>query len=301
MNDLASKILESLKLLEAQNLKHDAERKQLMNEFNGLLNLLLTSFDAANPVQEISVTVANVGEENLAVEEPDDDLTSYKEAELIALAGAASGVGTTLHAISIANFFARSQSKVALADFTGSKDYLAIAKALGKKVKKGYFVSKNVDYYPDCSLIMLEQISHSSYDFIVIDLGIFSNQTLFLRSDKKIICAGGKEWELDSLQNIFESISKKELHDINFIFNLAPASQKEKIAEAMAPLENICFTRNNEDPFAEIDPHLSALFEGYIEVPDEIPEHHETGNFFEKLAIRRKKENGKKGKKKKAS
>lgn len=270
MNDSISEVIKKLNMLEEQDQKKSEIIKELKNQ---IMSMEVDEEAGARCEIELgqddeeseTLTEELLNESNL---ETDKEIliTPVDEAFMIAVAGTESRVGTTHHAISMAGVLSRNQKKVAVADFNCPDDYLHIAKAFEEEIENEYFAYQNVDYYPGCSLIVLDKIARV-YDYIIIDLGVFTDQqSLFFRSDMKIICSGGKAWELEGLQNVFTQISKTILEECKFLFNFVPEHDKGKILKGMYPLSQIYFSDFILNPFRETDGGIAEIFQEHIEV-----------------------------------
>lgn len=270
MSDEIQKVLAQIEQLEEK----EKQQKKLMNDLKAVLQNLNAKAEADEPALEEHTEIEEAAPNNiLEIEEIDLD-----EPVLIAVAGADTRVGTTHHAIEMASCLCRKGKNPAVLEFNKSGGFMAIARFAGKE-QEGCFLFRNISFYPECTLQLLEKIAASKkHDYIILDLGRFSEEkTLFSRSDVKLMVSGARPWELESLLPVFHALDKEVLKNAYFIFNFVSQSEemREKIIGGMGELKNIIFADYIADPFLKIDEMLEILLLEYVDVPEEEAEYEE--------------------------
>lgn len=190
---------------------------------------------------------------------------------LVGIAGAGMRTGSTHNSIVLANFLRENKQMSAILEMNGSGAFEKLCEARNAKVfAEGYFTLNGVDYYPGCSRDRVAAVSGKLYNFVLLDFGSYHDmdKVLFNKCDVRIVFAGTKPWELDSLDEIFEEQDEDVLQRYHFCFlGTTSAKLQKEIAEHMMPLENVWFPEYTEDPVeSSLFTEGKQIFKEYLEV-----------------------------------
>lgn len=167
--------------------------------------------------------------------------------ELIGFAGTQSRIGTTHNAITCARFLQNKGFKVALIEnVTNTRCFNEIKDVYAEDIQlslESYFTLYQIDFFPEFDLENLHLVLNSSYNFIIIDFGIFGDSIAieFSRCAVPIIVAGWKAWELDYINKVFLrfDFNINILNQFCYLFNFTSDSCKEEIYCNLENLEKI--------------------------------------------------------------
>lgn len=188
---------------------------------------------------------------------------------LIGFIGTQSRIGVTHNAIVSANFLKSKGFKIALIeDATNTnKCFNKIREAFDIIDSEEFFTLNQIDYYSNYDLTNIYKILTKNYNFVLIDFGIFDKSIVaeFNRCVIPIVIAGTKPWEVDYMNNLFESVPENELKEYTYLFNFTDKKDQIIVKEGMEVLKNIYFSECIDDPFnPTFYPELENIFKGYI-------------------------------------
>ncbi|MFP4698005.1 MAG: serine/threonine-protein kinase [Eubacteriales bacterium] len=141
---------------------------------------------------------------------------------IISVFGAQARIGATHLSIAIGNYLNRENAKVLVKENHPSDDFLAIQTMYNDiSEKDNYFTIKGMDMMCFDESIELEELFDKSYQFIVLDQGVYSEEAVknSVYSDIKIIVSGGKEWEIEYFEKILYDLREDTsyIYLINFV------------------------------------------------------------------------------------
>lgn len=194
---------------------------------------------------------------------------------MIGICGVEKNIGVTHNAIVLANFFRKQGFMVALVEMNASKAFDNICEAYGEsKFKEGYFTLNGIDFYANMTSDNVATILEHSYNVILFDMGVYEecDRVLFERCEDRIIIAGEKPWEMDSINHIFEIASKEALEKYTFCFNFTPQTDYTEIRRGMESLSsNVHFLKYTDQPFESSDfADAEVIFENCL--PEKVEE-----------------------------
>lgn len=204
------------------------------------------------------------------VKERTHEEKEYKELNMvmIGIVGTQSRVGCTHNAIIIANQLKQMGYAVAYIEMNHSGALQLIREDERiHMIDQMLFISRNIDFYPDCDEERLRQIQNEKvYNFLVLDFGNFTecNINCYNRSHVKIVIGNVQPWEINHLADFWRRYDDEARNQINFYINFL---QKEKDRKALEKVFNIKMHYLDfvADPFeANGFPDLKELLEDYI-------------------------------------
>lgn len=204
---------------------------------------------------------------------------------MVGMAGSQTRIGVTHNLVVLGNALRKKGFMVAAVEINGKKDFTSIREDFDlKMLDDSYFSIGGIDFYPDASLEKLGSILAKSYNFILVDFGVFlgCDTVTFNKSDVKIIVSGSKPWEINSLNTVFSSASEDALKNYFICFNLTEhqPQTRENIRENMGELSrNVYFLEYSENPFVASNFDVEGMLHDYMPVKIE-PERKKT--FFRK-------------------
>lgn len=187
------------------------------------------------------------------------DKNNSLETKIIGIAGAGEKSGCTHAGIILANRIKASGCRVAILEENKSKCFQKIAEEFECEINnEGKFVYQSIDYYIYRKPRLLPIILKEGYDFLIVDHGNFNDcdKDFYLTNHMHIIVCGSRPWEMDSIQDIFETIQTEEmLEAFHYCFNFAHDNihLQRNIKKAMGTLQNVYFPPYSEDVFHNSD------------------------------------------------
>lgn len=177
----------------------------------------------------------------------------------IGVAGTMHRIGVTHCAINIAQYLVNLKKKVAVVECNNNHTF--------KYVKdKDYFNLSGIDFYSDYSN-KLHMVITKDYDFIILDLGVYSecNLTEFNRSNIQIVLSGTKPWEAEKLEDVFKNANEEVLKNYNYLFNFTSKSEINRLKKNMNPLKKVFILEYTPSPFKNIDKNYEVLLKEYVD------------------------------------
>lgn len=204
------------------------------------------------------------------------DKTSSMETKIIGVAGAGSRIGCTHTCIVLANRIHAVGCRVAILEENQSRCFPEIAEEYECDIdSNGKFTYQSIDYYTYRHPRLLPLILRDRYEYLIVDHGDFDNcdKDFFLTNHINIIVCGSRPWEMNEIENIFETVNTEEvLEAFHYCFNFAHDnfSLQRSIKKAMGTLQNVYFPPYTEDvfhnsEFSDLDNCIG------IKMPDNIP------------------------------
>ncbi len=208
---------------------------------------------------------------------------------VIAVAGAMSRVGTTHTAISIAIHLVNNRHGVAIVELQHSNTFNAIRRSYKKAEQKNHLFSlRGIDFYPYNPSLAVSDILLGDYAYVILDMGHYlsSDVNEFKRAQERIIVSGGKDWELEELDNLLKSEDKSFAN--KYLFSFCDISMFEFIKANMETLK--CYqAAYNPQPF-EYNDSSSEIFDNMLQ--DVLPQTHEEQRGLVSTLIKNKDKKG---------
>lgn len=204
---------------------------------------------------------------------------------MIGVAGSEGNIGVTHNAIILANFFRKNGFMVALAEMNPSGAFESIRDSFEENIfADGYFTMNGIDFYPDVDDEKMEIIQSHSYNVIILDIGQYQEETkgMFERCDDRVIIAGAKPWEMETMNHVFALASRDVLQKYIFEFNFTPEKDYEGIRKGMQELKNVYFLSTINDPFGSSDFAGAEEIFSYILPEEQVQEKKSFFDFFKK-------------------
>lgn len=175
--------------------------------------------------------------------------------ELIGFTGTQQRVGTTHQTILFANYLCSSGYTVAVVENAQSshKCFQQIFDNYHAKDYVEYFTCHGVDYYANFNLSNINQILLKSYNFVLVDFGVFQESIMkeFGRCVMQVVVTGGKPWEIPYLENLMRFIEKEEvLKEFYYLFTFTPEIERKDIINNMDVLNKVYFSEYQPDIFS---------------------------------------------------
>jgi len=178
-------------------------------------------------------------------------------AEYIMVAGSQNRTGATTTAIQIANYLANQGKLVAYVEANEHNHLKSIIEAYRMKKEDDdegeWWQKKGVDY------LLSDGVSSNSYDYIIFDLGVLTDDVIepFSQGNIKILCGSGKCFERDQLLAAMKYCENKTIKDLNLFVSFL--SKEEVVLKKIYPTANymkyapnIMGWHENEDLFNNI-------------------------------------------------
>lgn len=192
----------------------------------------------------------------------------------VGVAGTQARIGTTHTSVMLANFFRKKGFMVALVEMNNSQAFEAVRDGFEeKKYEEGYFTLGGVDFYENANEKTLFEIMERSYNFIIMDFGEYEKCDLltFHKCNQKMIVAGSKPWEIESVNKVFEIAEQEVLKNYIFYFNFSLEREQQDIRNGMSVIKNVHFLNIENDPFSSYGiPDAEEVFAEFL--PEQIPE-----------------------------
>jgi len=183
-------------------------------------------------------------------------------------------MGATHHALLITKFLTHIGFKTCYLEANERRNilYLARAYSVNANERKHLLQFEGVDMYFDCKL---SDIMQEGYDFLVFDLGRFSEMEVssFMTKDIKLVIGGVKAWEMPSYTTVFDAIDGNGsnarnsgnggIRDVQFILNHAPMSEQKSIRDLMGEYK-VHYAEYAPYPFA-VDVNVSTYKEVFAD------------------------------------
>ncbi len=153
--------------------------------------------------------------------------TSYsflKKDIKIAVTGVQHRVGTTTMAINLANYLSNIGAKVC---YVEANEHDHLSKLL--EFYQEMTTKEDIILYNGVKYLSLHSECHDEFDFIIYDMGVVNNRIIDVirkNCDAAILCATGKPYEINDMENIDNLIDEKL---IGKVFSFAAESDKRKI------------------------------------------------------------------------
>lgn len=183
------------------------------------------------------------------------DKNSSLETKIIGVAGAGEKSGCTHACIILANRIRAAGCSVAILEENKSGCFRKIAEEFECETdNEGRFVYCSVDYFTYRKPRLLPIILRQGYDFLIVDHGSFNecDRDFYLTNHMHVIICGSRPWEMDGVQDIFETVQTEEmLEAFHYCFNFAHDNLhlQRNIRKAMGTLANVYFPPYSEDVF----------------------------------------------------
>lgn len=183
------------------------------------------------------------------------DKNNSLETKIIGIAGAGEKSGCTHASIILANRIRAAGCRVAILEENKSKCFQKIAEEFECEISnEGKFVYQSIDYFIYRKPRLLPIILREGYDFLIVDHGNFNDcdKDFYLTNHMHVIMCGSRPWEMDGIQEIFETIQTEEmLEAFHYCFNFAHDNihLQRNIKKAMGTLQNVYFPPYSEDVF----------------------------------------------------
>lgn len=192
----------------------------------------------------------------------------------VGIIGSQNRIGNTHLMIILANYLRSKGFRVAMIEKSDTHAFEYIRDSYECKFENNHFKLDNNDYFPsnskDDGIILT--VMQSAYNFIITDYGIYKNANMdeFNKQDIKIVICGSKPWEIANINGLFESQSKEQLIEYNYIFNYINEKKSgEYLRENMGELKKVYFASFEADPFTSHEfPGADEIFKKYIVEPE---------------------------------
>lgn len=172
---------------------------------------------------------------------------------VIAVVGIIPRIGTTHTAISLANFLLKNKNGVAVVEMQHSNTFDSIKNSYTNvEQKRGLFSLLGIDFYPYDPSLQVSDLILGDYDYVVLDMGSYDtcDVTEFKRAQERIIVCGGKDWEINELDNFLKN--EKKISSNKYLFSFCNDSIFEFIQSNMESLS--CYqAAYNPQPFDDDD------------------------------------------------
>lgn len=188
---------------------------------------------------------------------------------LIGYVGTQERIGLTHNVIVSAKFLKKQGYKIAILENSQkqSKCFENIKEFYEIESQKDYFCLNEIDFYPDFSLQDIPKVLIKNYNLVLIDFGLYSETNLseFDRCVKQIIVTGSKAWEMNWLNQVFESQEEIVLKNYIYLFNFTELTYAKNIRDSMGELKNVYFTEYTPDPINSNGfEELKIIFNDYL-------------------------------------
>lgn len=190
---------------------------------------------------------------------------------MLAFAGAQEHIGTTHSCIVLANYLRKRGYMVAVVEYNATGCFEQIRESFDETMFEGYFSMNGVDFYPRVTTEKLSGILGKTYNFILVDFGIFSNcdQINFNKANERFIVLGSKPWELNNANKIF-ILAEEAAKYYHYLFNFTPKENYQDIREGMEGIESVHFLGYTENPFANSAfPEAETILRNYLPIKTE--------------------------------
>lgn len=186
---------------------------------------------------------------------------------MVGVIGSQPRVGCTHNSIVIANQLKRWGYSVAYVEMNESGALQQIRQAEKLSMVNSYFVSRNIDYYPDADSSLLKKILRDEvYNFIILDFGGFQDCDInaYNRCHVKIVIGNAQPWEINFLAEFWNRYDDEAREHIQFYLNFVENKSDRKTLKKLFH-KDLRFLGYSADPFSEKDfPGLSELLEEYL-------------------------------------
>lgn len=149
---------------------------------------------------------------------------------VIAMMGTLSGVGVTYSSISLGTFLSHyCHYRVALVEENSNMHFSYIKRAAGVIGEANYFTIGKVDYYPDADEDIWLRLQRRSYDYILVDYGLYerSKQNQYARCNYRFLIGSLCEWKREA----FGEAMHNEGIGVDISFYLATLGQRYDMKE----------------------------------------------------------------------
>lgn len=230
----------------------------------GIMNIINTS-DFREIREELNrcITVGKTYKESVKYREKKQEkvivhheLKKTVNNRMVGIAGSEGNIGVTHNSIVLANYLRKKGFMVALLEMNGSGDYEQIRDGYEEKLfEGGYFTLNGIDFYPGCTEEKLLEILSHSYNFLILDFGVFArcDRVTYERCEDKYIITGSKPWEMKQMEALFELVPEDLLKKYMFCFNFTSKQDEKLILEGMKDFQRVFFLKYTEDPFSDSD------------------------------------------------
>lgn len=194
---------------------------------------------------------------------------------LVGIAGSEKRIGVTHNSIILANYLRKRGFMVALAEYGQRKAFCSIQEFFEEKLLDNmYFTMNGVDYYADVNADRLGSILGKSYNFVLVDFGMFEecDRITFNKCNVRIIVTGSKPWEVEQINAVFGAVPEETLKMYHFCFNFTKQNLRSDVEKGMEELGQIHFLEILEDPFSAYDfADAESILQEYMPVKMEEP------------------------------
>lgn len=191
---------------------------------------------------------------------------------MLAVAGASRRIGVTHNCIILANFLRKKGYMVAVVELNGYPHYKKIQSFYDEKILDGqYFSMKGIDYYPEADLNKLSSVLGKTYNFIIVDFGLYEDCDLvtYNKAEVRMLVCGSKPWEISDVNSIFANADEETLKGYYFCFSFTPKIYEKEIRDGMAGIDNnnIFFMPFSDNPFKTYDFHgAESILKDYLAI-----------------------------------
>lgn len=199
---------------------------------------------------------------------------------MIAVAGASRRIGVTHNCIILANFLRKKGYMVAIVELSrsepgspnGASHFKNIQNFYDEKILDGqYFSMKGIDYYPEADLNKLSSVLGKTYNFIIVDFGLYAECDLvtYNKAEVRMLVCGSKPWEIGDVNSIFANADEDTLKGYYFCFSFTSKGYEKEIQEGMASIDNnnIYFMPFSDNPFKTYDFHgAETMLQDYLAI-----------------------------------
>lgn len=172
---------------------------------------------------------------------------------MITLAGSAHRVGVTHNTVILANYLRKRGYMVAVVELNNHHDFIKTQESMEEKMFDDlYFSIYGVDYYPNVNTDLLSSILGKTYNFILVDCGVFQecDRVTFNKGEQRFIITSSRPWETDYLNSVFNIVDAEDvLKSYHYFFNFTNKKYETDIIDSMKPLSNVHFFSYQDDPF----------------------------------------------------
>ncbi|WP_167957710.1 hypothetical protein [Anaerosporobacter faecicola] len=133
-----------------------------------------------------------------------------EQCKIIGMVGAMEGVGVTHTLLALSTYLSGYQGKrVAYVEFREISHVHFLRKAAGIESEDSSFTLRGVDYYPEADEMVWLQLQQISYDYILIDYGVYCTDQMeqYARCHVNILIGSLCEWKRNAYEQILQTVN----------------------------------------------------------------------------------------------
>ncbi|WP_455716489.1 hypothetical protein [Anaerosporobacter sp.] len=149
---------------------------------------------------------------------------------VIAMMGTLSGAGVTYSTISLGTYLSHyCHYRVALVEGNANMHFSYIKRAAGAIGEENYFSVGKLDYYPDADEDIWLRLQRVTYDYILVDYGVYEGgkQSQYVRCKYRFLIGSLCEWKREAYKEVMDT----ESTGVGISFYLATLGQRYDMKE----------------------------------------------------------------------